>query len=235
MTTAQLLSVLRRRWYVVIVGVACTWAACAVLMLTPRVYGAQMDVVFVAPGGVASSRPDDAFTEPLINFASIVALKVNGDRPSVRLSSPTAALYGLGVREGVSVSLADAGGQWDSIFNSPVIRIQAVDSSPERVAAALDNVVAEIASASTSIQNDSGVKEKEKIGIQTVPDRAQVFAYARTRTTEAKATAAASVLGLSLTACAAALSDRWARSRRGHSERGRHRVYAVSTQSETTG
>jgi hypothetical protein len=235
MTTAQLLSMLLRRWYVVLVGIACTGVACAALMLTPRVYGTQMDVVFVAPGGVASSGPDGAFTEPMINFAGIVALKVNGDHPSVRLSSPTAVLYGLGVREGVSVELADSGGQWGSIFNSPVIRIQAVDSSPERVASALDDTVAEIASAATSIQNDSGVKDDQKIGLQTVPDRAQVFAYARTRTGEAKATAAAAALGLSLTACAAALWDRWAGTRRGRSERGRRNATEVSPHSGTPG
>ena len=233
MTMAQLLPLLIRRWYVVVAGAACTWLVCTVLMLTPRAYAAQMDVVFVMPGGVASSRTDDAFAEPLINFTSIVAVKVNAVRPSVKLSSPTAELYGLGVREGVSVTLADAGGQWERIFNAPVIRIQAVDSSPERVASALDEVVADISSASTSIQDESGVAPSARIGMETVPLRPEVIAYTRNRTSEAKATAAAWVLGLSLTAAAAALSDRWARSRR-RSERTRHRATEIAAQSATT-
>jgi hypothetical protein len=234
MTMARLLRLLIRRWYVVVAGVACTWLACTALMLTPPVYAAQMDVVFVVPGGVASSRADDAFAEPLINFASIVAVRVHAVRPSVKLSSPTAALYGLGVREGVSVSLADAGGQWESVFNRPVIRIQAVDSSPERVASVIDEVVVDIASAATSIQDESGVGKGARIGIETVPQKAEVFTYSRTRTSEAKATAAAALLGLSLTACAAALSDRWARPRRRRSERTGHGAKALTAQSETT-
>ncbi len=233
MTMAQLLRLLVRRWYVVIAGVACTGLACAALMLTPPAYTAQMDVVLVVPGGATSSRTDDAFAEPLINFTSVVAVRVNAMRPSVKLSSPTADLYGLGVREGVSVTLADAGGQWESIFNAPVIRIQAVDSSPDRVASALNGVVADISLASTSIQDESGVGQSARIGIETVPLRPEVFAYTRNRTSEAKATVAAWVLGLSLTASAAALSDRWARTPR-RSERTRHRATEIAAQSATT-
>jgi len=233
MTMAQLLSLLVRRWYVVAAGVACTWLVCTALMLTPRVYAAQMDVVFVVPGGVASSRTDDAFAEPLINFTSVVAVRVNAVRPSVKLSSPTAELYGLGVREGVSVTMADAGGQWERIFNAPVIRIQAVDSSPERVSSALKEVVADISSASTAIQDESGVAPGARIDMQTVPLRPEVFAYTRNRTSEAKATAAAWVLGLSLTVSAAALSDRWARTRR-RPERTRHRATEIAPQPATT-
>jgi hypothetical protein len=203
-------------------------------MLTPRVYAAQMDVVFVVPGGVASSRTDDAFAEPLINFTSVVAVRVNAVRPSVKLSSPTAELYGLGVREGVSVTMADAGGQWERIFNAPVIRIQAVDSSPERVASALDEVVAEISAAATSIQDESGVGQGVRIGMETVPLRPEVFAYARNRTSEAKATAAACVLGLGLTVSAAALSDRWARTRRRDPGRTRHSATEIAARSAPT-
>lgn len=235
MTTAQLITVLLRRRFVVLAGVACTWAVGGALLLIPRVYGTQMEVVFVAPGGAALSRPGDAFTEPMINFAGLVALKVNGDHPSVRLSSPTAALYGLGVREGVSVALADSGGQWGSIYKSPVIRIQVVNSSPEEVASVLYETVTEIASAATSIQNDSGVKDGDKIGMETVPDQAEVFAYTRTRTSETKAMAAVAVLGLSLTACAATLWDRLAGTCRPYPKRGWRSGHAVPPQSETTG
>lgn len=233
MTVAQLVSLLIRRWFVVAAGVACTWLVSTALMLTPPVYAAQMDVVFVVPGGVASSRTDDAFAEPLINFTSVVAVRVNAVRPSVTLSSPTAELYGLGVREGVSVTMADAGGQWERIFNAPVIRIQAVDSSPARVSSALDEVVADISAASTAIQDESGVVPSVRIGIETVPRQPEVFAYSRTRTSEAKATAAAWILGLSLTAFAATLSDRWARSRR-RPERTRHRAAEITAQSAPT-
>lgn len=234
MTVAQMLPLLLRRWYVVVAGVACTWFVCTAFMLTPSVYAAQMDVVFVVPGGVASSRTDDAFAGPLINFTSVVAVRVNAVRPSVKLSSPSAELYGLGVREGVSVTIADAGGQWERIFNAPLIRIQAVDSSPERVSAALDEVVADISAAATSIQDESGVGQSVRIGVETVPLRPEVFAYSRTRTSEAKASAAAWLVGLSLTASAAALSDRWARSRRRRSGRTRHRAAEITTQSATT-
>lgn len=226
MTTAQLLETLLRRWYVVLAGILCTWTACSALMLTPGVYGAHMDVVFVVPGGVASSN-DFAFAEPLINFAGVVERKVNDDQQSVRLSSPTAELYGLGVREGVSVALADSGGQWGSIFRSPIIRVQVVASSPEQVVSAVDGVVAKIAMTAKSIQDSSGVAEGKRISIETIPDRAQVFSYVQTRTSDVKATAAASMVGLGLTACAATLLDRWDLSRSQPGKRGRRRVLNV--------
>lgn len=215
MTTVQLLGILRRRWYVLIVSIACSVAAMSVFSETERVYFAQTDVVFEAPGVPTVAGVNSGYSESLSFFAGIVERAVNSGSDSVRLSSPTATLYGIGVHQGKSVALADRGGQWSHVFDRPVLWVQVSDSSPERVAAVMAAVVSDIATTAESMQSLSGAPPGTRITVTTTPENPEIVSFGQTSASRAKGFASMAVVGFGLSAAVACLVDRFAlRSRR---------------------
>lgn len=208
MTVLALWKVLLARWYVVLLGLAVTATAFASLADSPRVYSAQTDVVFVLPGNVAIRGLNDGFAETLINFSGLVEQKVNEGRSSLKLSSPSATLFGTGVREGSSISLADAGGQWQRSFNRPVLSVQVVDSSPEEVTVVMTAIVRDIARTAESLQAESGTDSSKFITVETAPESIEITSFGATRMSTAKGLVALTTVGAGLTLAAALLSDR---------------------------
>jgi len=209
-TTLQLLRILRRRWYVLVVGVVCSVAALLVFSKSERVYFAQTDVVFQAPGAPTMPGLNSGFSESLNYFAGIVERTVNKGSESVRLSSPTATLYGIGVHQGRSVVLADRGGQWSHVFDRPVVSVQVVDSSPERVAAGMAAAVSEIATTAESMQSASGAPSASRITVTTTPEQPEIVSFGQTSASRAKGVASMASVGFGLTATVACLLDRYA-------------------------
>lgn len=210
MTTVQLLKVLRRRWYVLIVGLLCSTTALLMFSQSERVYFAQTDVVFEAPGVPTLAGVNSEFSESLNFFAGIVERTVNNGSESVRLSSPTATLYGIGVHRGKSVVLADRGGQWVHVFDRPILSIQVVDSSPERVAAVMAATVSDVAATAESIQSASGAPSATRITVTTTPEQPEIASFGQTLTGRAKGLASMGAVGFGLSAAVACLVDGYA-------------------------
>jgi hypothetical protein len=192
----------------------CTMVAFVVLSDSPRVYSAQTDVVFLAPGNGAIRGLNDGLAQTLVDFAGLVGKKVTDGRPSLKLSSPSATLYGTGVREGVSISLADAGGQWGHMFNRPVLSVQVVDSSSEEVANVLNSIVRDISRTATTLQSETGAPSTDFITIETVPEAIEINSIGQTRTSVAKGLVALTIVGAGLTLGAAIWLDRSRREKR---------------------
>jgi hypothetical protein len=210
MTTDQLLKILRRRWYVLIVGLTCTIAALLVFSEREKVYFAHTDAVFEAPGAPTMAGVNSGFSESLTYFAGVVERAVDGHSDFGRLSSPTATLYGIGVHQGKSVALADRGGQWVHVFDRPVLSIQVVDSSPERVAAVMAAAVSDIVSTAESMQSASGAPPNTHVTVTTTPEQPQIVSFGQTLAGKVKGVVSMAVLGFGLTATVACLVDRYA-------------------------
>lgn len=214
MTIIQLIRSLKRRWYVVVVGAILTVAAVLVFSKSERVYFAQTNVVFEAPGAPTVAGVYNGFSESLISFAAVVERTVNGSSESVHLSSPTATLYGIGVRQGSSVTLADRGGQWSHVFDRPVLSVQVVDSSPERVRASMAAIISDISNAAESVQSGSGAPIGARITVTTTPEQPDIASFGQTSTSRIKGIAAMVSVGFGLTAAAACILDSSALRRR---------------------
>ncbi len=218
MTIIQLTRSLRRRWYVLVVGVVCTVAAVMVFSKNERVYFAQTNVVFEAPGAPTVAGVDYGFSESLNYFAAVVERTVNGSSASVRLSSPTATLYGIGIRQGRSVSLADGGGQWSHVFDRPVLSVQVVDSSPERVYAGMAAATSDISTAAETMQSESGAPLDTRITVTTTPEKPEIASFGQTSTSRIKGAASMVSVGVALSASAACILDSAALRRRRDSD-----------------
>ena len=214
MTTAQLLRVLARRWYVFVAGLCCTWAAFALLAQSGTVYAAQADYVFVEPGLPGESRSlTGAQPQTLIDFTAIVERKVLAGTKPAKLASPSASLFGTGIREGTSIGMLDSGGQWVPAFSRPVLSVQVAAPSPAEVQDGMDAALAEVRRVSTALQLETGAQPDSFITVERSPEDLIITSFGKTRMGEAKAFAALTAAGLGLS-CGAALAVDTAAARR---------------------
>lgn len=222
MTPAQLLRVLRRRWYVLLAGLCCTAFAFLTLTQSATVYAAQADLVFMEPAVPGQSRTLTG-TEPqtLIDFTAIVERTYLAGTKSAKLASPTASLFGTGIRRGTSVGMLDTGGQWLSSFNRPVLSVQSAGPSPGEVAAEIDRVHAEVRAVSDELQLKAGARPDSLIIVERAPEDLIISSFGKTRMGEAKALVVLTLTGFGLSCAAAAGTDvLLARRTQAH---GRHR------------
>jgi len=207
-TASQLLGVLARRWYVVLAGMCCIWAAYTVLGQSGTVYAAQADYVFVEPGVPGESRQlAGTGTQTLIDFTAIVERKVLAGTKPAKLASTTASLFGTGIRAGTSIGMLDSGGQWVPSFGRPVLSVQVAASSPAEVEEGMDAVLTDVRRVSAALQAETAAQPGSFITVERSPEDLIITSFGKTRTGEVKALVALSVAGLGLSCAAAAATD----------------------------
>lgn len=170
MTTADVLGAMRRCWYALVVGLFLTGMVVGLVASRPGVYTTRAEVVLVPPkayaaiGGTLISSSDS-----LIATTGLVERLVNADLPHRAPTNQIVDLAGTGVRHGVSIRQANAGGQWDFNFTSPLLVVQAVGSDSASVARARARAVNRIANTLRRIQDEQGVRPQQRITTQLVP------------------------------------------------------------------
>lgn len=207
MTVAEFVRALRSRWFVAALGVVAS-VAFAVLATTPRpLFWTQTDVLFVAPGASGSGVFDDSTRDGLTAFVSMVERDVNGGTVT-RLSSPTATIYGAGIRTGYSVVLPNLGNQWQNSFARPVLSLQVVDEDPEEVQRVRAEALQRIYDSADRLQADVGVDPDSYITVEPVtPD--PVISYVGTSGAgRMRALAVLTGLGVAVTAVVVVEFDR---------------------------
>jgi len=204
-TVLDLLRISLRRWYILLLGLACIAATCVVLQREEGVYWAQSEVLFLA---VDADNPLEDPTEGVIHFASVVQESVDTGPLDLKLSSPSATLHGSGVREGVISTLADAGGQWESNFNRALIRVEAVNSSPERVRSDITRVVDDITTAADQLQSGDAITGSARVLVDSGSGEISVGYMGSTRGSRYRGFALVTLLGGGITLAVAAVVDR---------------------------
>ena len=163
-----------RRWYVLVVVAALTAVGVLLVRDTGGVYWARVNVVFLAP---PEKNNDNSLALPpatAVNFAAVIEREYNGAPIDDRFGYPSATLYGSGVREGHTVILINRGGQWGRAFSEPVLAVDVVDSSEERVHTVLADVLGRIDSIAEEQQNAMDVTAESRIDTLRSPQTAIV-------------------------------------------------------------
>jgi len=171
MTAIQLIRVMLRRWYLLLAFAIITVAVLGAVSRAQGVYWTQVNVVFLPPSNV--NQLED-HTDGVVQFAAVIERQLNGNNTGITKGGGGATLYGEGVRRGSEVSLLNSGGQWGNNFNRQVLSIQVVDSTPERVAAKLDSVGAEIDRLVQAQQDQQGVARVDQITTLESPSVAPI-------------------------------------------------------------
>lgn len=203
MTTSDLLSLVLRRWYAVLAGVALTVVVAMLVLGRGGVYESQVDVRLLPPAKAATSGVGNPNTD-LVALAGLVERRVNGGRHDDRSVSAEVPLSGLGVRSGTRVLLPNLGGQWNHYFPDPVLRVQAVGPTPAAAADLLEERVVEINRVLEQLQADAAVPPRSRVGTRQVPDAPQVVYRSGSKKA---AVAAVGVLGLALTLSLTVIAD----------------------------
>jgi hypothetical protein len=193
-------AVLRRSWYVVLVGVVCTLGASVLIHRAPGVYHQQVDVVFSWPQPPNNGENTLQYgTATLINTAGIVATVVADSAGDSQVVSDTATAVGEGIRHGYTVRLPNAGGQWAYNFEDPVLRVESVGSSPEEVLATTARGVARVRAALLELQRAENVRPAMMVQTRVNPGFPDVQYSTGSRT---RALLGTWILGFGLTATA---------------------------------
>ncbi|MET4620156.1 hypothetical protein ABIE18_001596 [Arthrobacter sp. 2762] len=200
MTPKTLLQVLRRRWYAAVAVLLIGFAGLGAIRSLDPVYWTQAEVSFVAPTGEPAYWVPGGDVAALVPFAALVEKRVNDDSGSVNLVLSRGTLYGAGVKQGYSVTLPNTGGQWTKSFSRPVLAVQVVDSSAERVNEVLSVVIKRIQEESTSLQKETDV-HGAVITTVTTPSSPEIIFGGGTPTDRLKGASAWLAL-----ACAAAMA-----------------------------
>ena len=207
MTASTILGILLRRWYMVAFGLALGLAALGAIRSSEPVFWTETDVTFLAPEREPAYWISGGSAMTLTAFADLVRRRVVQEAPSVDLALTRGTLYGAGVQHGFSVTLPTNGGQWNKTFSQPVLKVQVVDTSAERVNQVLAVVVDRINDATTRLQNEASVKA-DLISTQTTPSQAEVIFGGGTPVTRIKGAVVWAGLSLALTSLLTLYADR---------------------------
>lgn len=202
MTTGDVLRAMLTRWYATLICFALTAVIVLWVHSQPGVYTTQVDVQLVPP-----QEPITGVTkDDLIALAGVVEREIGDGTDREEPTSSEVTLAGLGVVEGISVTLPNSGGQWSHFFNHPLLRVQAVSRSADRAAEHREGAVARITAVLERIQVDSGALPGSLATVRLVPAQPQV-AYEDGRKLRAMATTG--LLGMALSLTAVVLVDRF--------------------------
>ncbi|MES2094822.1 MAG: hypothetical protein V4531_13575 [Actinomycetota bacterium] len=202
MTAIQLLRVLGRRWYVLVIVAAITVFAIFAAQRVPGVYWTQVDVVFLPPK--SANALEDQNTS-IVQFVAVIEREFNGIRNDSRSASSSGTLYGEGVRSGWQVSFPNNGGQWQNNFNRPALSIEVVDASPTKVAAVAASLSKRVSSLVEQRQDRTGIAPENFV---TTIDSPSPPVVRFIRGSDARASIALAALGAVVGVLSAALLDR---------------------------
>lgn len=209
MTVKDLLHLGRRRWYIFALGLVCAVTGSLILKAEPWTYVARTEFVMISPANSAGVViPEDTRTS-LISFADVVTRKFNDEEPTHTLSSPSATLFGNGIRKGSSVKLLNSGTQWQSSFAGPVISVQVVGSTEAQVQNELDSIASRIARITKDVQDGRGINAKTYITSEVDPTRIVISAFGPTRTSRTKGTLLLIACALGISMLVARALDTW--------------------------
>lgn len=196
MTVREVLGVLVRRWYVLLAVLGVAALVAVGLLRDGGIYTTRTVVAFTLPATTTLTFSNGLDDANVIAFAGAVAQEVNNGRPPARYSTDEAPLYGAGLREGVLVSLPNAGNQWVSSFLRAEVELQVVGRTREWVEEQQTALVDRVLVAAEQQQVVAAIPPESRIAASVVPLTRQIEFVGPSRSTELIAVAAIGVAGL---------------------------------------
>jgi hypothetical protein len=206
MTSRELLSLVLRRWYIMLLGAAISVVALYLITHRPGVYWTRVSVVVLAP--VQKYYPNN-FEDPhdaLAPAASMLVADWNGVKRPLLMATSDTTLFGEGERRAIEVRMPNQGNQWQPLYFSPNIDVQIVDNNPELVAEEARRVSAELEGLLQKRQDAMGVQPSMRMTTIVSPTDPTIMYIAGSR---ARAAAATGLVGATLTTIAAYWIERW--------------------------
>lgn len=174
MTIWDVLSAMVRRWFIVILGVALTAAACYWADTRPGVYSSVNLLTLYPPISKTNPNPLSVTSRSVVDLAGVLATTLSaGDR--LRFSSQDVPLSGTGTLDGYSVRQHDNGWQWSPQFDRPEIVLRVTGPTPEAVAARMATLTEEAQQVLTDLQDAQNVKKRNRVTMSADTDNPRII------------------------------------------------------------
>lgn len=211
MTIHEVLAAVRRRWYVVTLGLVLTAVAVVVLHDATGVYYARSRAVFLAPTSTTNPNSLGVPSSSLTATAGVVERIVNGEHAPPKPTSPEVRLADTGVRDGWWVFLPNYGSQWEVDNRRSMLIVDVTGPSSTVVSERSTQLLDEIQTELATLQDGSDVSPVDRITVKSVPETPTVSYLAGK---PSRAALMAGLLGSAISLMAAVLVDRRLRLRR---------------------
>lgn len=206
MTTTELLRILLRRWYLVLVGAVLSLGLLYTATHQQAVYWTQYNLLLLQPVGADHTNYLSNPKHALYPLAGVVVRDFNAGSNQPLLASPDTTLVGQGMRSGVQVRLPNQGSQWQPTFQANYLDVQVVDASPEAVLAQTEAVRVKVSQLLKARQEPANVVPGMQVtGIANTDDPV-IYQVGGNRM---RAAAAVAIAGAATTLFGVVLFDRW--------------------------
>lgn len=229
MTTRDLLLLLLRRWYVVLVCGALGLAVTASVLKQPGVFYARFEVVVLGPRNAVSPNEMESPDYSLSPLAGLLAQDVMAGQRPLPMGSSDTTLFGEGIRSGYRVRVPNTGSQFVPQFSRSVLDVEVVDPDEAVVSAEVERLQREIEAALDERQDEFRVIKSLRASVYSSPSDPVIQYVSGRRSRVAAAMLLLTGVGAVLVVCAleAGLHRIWGRRRRTSS------VAAVDRRTET--
>jgi hypothetical protein len=198
MTKSELLRLVLRRWYLMVLGAAVSVGVLFLATHQPGVYWTQFNVVLLPP---ENADHPNYLENPRYRLQPMVGVVVNdinkSERPLLTASSDT-TLVGMGVRRGVQLRVPNQGNQWQPVFDANHVDVQIADDTPEAVSRRAKQVVRQISAALDVRQDELGIVPTMRISALANTDDPTIYYVAGSRMRAAAGTAVAGAVGTTI-------------------------------------
>jgi hypothetical protein len=180
MTIRDLGSAMLRRWYIVAALLVLATIGGYLLQREGGLYTTETVVSFLLPDKTSLSPNSGLDDASVIAFAGVVAREVHNDSGPATYSSDDAPLYGAGIRQGVLVTLPNAGNQWSTSYLRAELVLKIVGPSEQWVAQQQSALLTRVVQVSDA-QQSSVTSEGARIKVSPMPLTKQIFHIAPSR------------------------------------------------------
>lgn len=225
MTIREVLTAMRRRWYVAVVVIGVAALLLVAFVRDGGVYTTKTVVTFMLPAASSLSASNGIGDTSIITFARAVAADVNSGSSPVAYSSGDAPYYGAGLRQGVLVDVPSDGNQWYASYTHAEIDVQIVGPTKAWVQQQQTLVVDRILASAHALQSALVSQPDSYLSVAVVPLTLDIGRVQATRGAQLAAVAAMGLAALVVAAWGAvALDRRLGRRRRRPATSSRHFV-----------
>lgn len=189
-TIWDLLVTMWRQRLVVLVCAALSLLVLQTVAVQQQVYNGRVSVMFLAPKG-APGNALASTTASLVSMAGVVARAANGPHDAPRTVSAEITLASMGVEAGWSIRQPNAGGQWETRYEDPVLDVRSTGASLEEAQLSMVVALEQIDAALTELQDAEQVPPELRIRTELSP---QAPAYTLQQGSRMRALAVAGVL-----------------------------------------
>ncbi len=158
-----------RRWYLTVAVLAMMLPLLVAANDAGGVYYSTANLLFLPPPAAVGGNSLSADPGRTVYYAAMVERRFNADGRGVQVSTTDSPLYSTGVRRGYKVYVPNAGGQWQTNFNRPLITVEVVGSSPAEVAGQFNAIVNRLDALAVAPQVDMGIKPEAYITTELAP------------------------------------------------------------------